>query len=218
MNKYIIVFIFILVAGMGWWSWNSNTPQSALQASAPASRPTPIPTAPLQAPQVAPVRVLTQAPTPTQNLDLSNDPRAEKFVRENARQLWQVDPDSLQFEKRDNGERVKLTYAQKFNGVAIFGARLSLFVDGDRLNRVQNTLSQAAEVEGDFALSGAQAEQQLKQQNWQVQGLAEPLFYPTMQKLRPAYRVYATRDGEAQDVIVDAADGRVIRTIPRQHY
>ncbi len=220
MNKNYLILILALIIGVGLWSWkNKSADQPVMQtAVTPQEPPVAAPTAKVVEPKKEANRAITQSSDAPDTLDLSQDPQAEKFVRDNALRLWQVDPNSLQFEKKDTGERVKVTYIQRFNGVPIFGARLSLFVEGDRLSRIQNALSQSSVIEGDFTLSGSQAERQLKDQNWQVQGLAEPLFYPLMQKLRPAYRVYATREGEAKDVIVDAADGRIIRTIPRTHY
>ena len=221
MNKKIAVLILVLIVGIGYWVWKNNSadPIVAQDSAAPTAQAPVVSAVKVEEPKKDAVRAMAQAtPAAPDVLDLSKDPKAEKFVQDNALRLWQVDPSSLHFERQDAGERVKVTYSQRIKGVPIFGARLSLFVEGDRLSLIQNALLQSSEIDGEFTLSGSQAEKQLKELNWQVQGLAEPLFFPVMQKLRPAYRVYASREGEAKDVIVDASNGRIIRTIPRQHY
>lgn len=215
-NKYLIIIILAVLIGVGFWSWSNKRSVEPL-AQEPVAQQT-APSVPTAVADKKPDTGRAVSQTPPASLDLVQDPNAEKFVRENALNLWQVDPANLQFEKKDNGERAKIVYLQKLNGVPIFGARVSMFIEANRLSRVQNTLSMSSAVEGDFTLTGAQAEKQLKEKNWQVEGVAEPLFYPTLQKLRPVYRVYATREGEAKDVIVDATDGRIIRTISRTHY
>lgn len=219
MNKYVFIGIVAFALVAGFWSWRERqaerklTPQQMAQSAPPAILSYPV----SQPKREAAGAVISPAAMP-KNLDLLSDPQAEKFVRENAQTLWQVDAKSLVFEKRDNGERVKVTYTQTFNGLPIFGARLSLFVEGERLSRVQNELNTSKQVNGEFALSAQQAEEQLTKQQWQVEAAAEPMLYPVMQALRPAYRIYTTREGKAQDVIIDAVDGRTIRTVPRTHY
>lgn len=218
MNKFFLIFALAVIAVAGFWFWSKPAPVSETtgaipQVPAAASAPKDAKTPNRQA--AGTVIPPSQA---SKVLDLSDDPHGEKFVQENARILWQVDPDSLTFEKKVNGERVKLSYIQKFNGLPIFGARVSLFVEGRQVSLVQNSLNSFSQIDGDFALSAAQAEDRLKQQKWTVEASAEPLFFPYMRRLRPAYRIMATRGEKSSDVIVDAVDGRIIRQIPRTHY
>lgn len=219
MNKYIAIGIVTFALVAGFWSWRERQAERKLtQQQMAQSAPPAILSYPVSQPKREAAGALIPPAAVPKNLDLQSDPQAEKFVRENAQTLWQVDEKALVFEKRDNGERIKVTYTQTFNGLPIFGARLSLFVEGDRLSRVQNELNTSKQVNGEFALSAQQAEEHLVKQQWQVEAAAEPMLYPVMQTLRPAYRIYATREGKAQDVIIDAVDGRTIRTVPRTHY
>jgi len=218
-NNYYLFFVAIVFVAFGLWTWNFlQSPSEPKEESKPASSP--VPNAP-QAPGKFPDRKAAGAMAPTQaakSLDLNQDPQGENFVRENAKNLWQIDPTTLVFERKDNGERVKLTYMQKFNGLPIFGARISLIIEGDRLSSIQNDLSMSQQVDGEFNLSAAQVENQFRDQGMKVETAAEPIFYPVMQSLRPAYRVSVTQGGKSDDIFVDAVSGRVIKKISRTHY
>lgn len=219
-NNYYLFFVAAVFVAFGLWTWNSLKSASELKEDSSKPASSPAPNAP-QAPGTMPNRKAAGALVPVQatnTLDLNKDPQGANFVRENAKNLWQIDPDSLAFERKENGERVKLTYIQKFNGLPIFGARISLIIEGDRLSRVQNDLSSSTQVDGEFHLSADQVENQFRDQGMKIETTAEPMFYPVMQSLRPAYRVSVSQGGKSDDIFVDAVSGRVIKKISRTHY
>lgn len=220
-KNYYLIFVIVVFVMFSVWTWKTlktATKPADESPSSPASTPAPVaPKAPGKMPErrAAGSLASTQA---SKILDLNQDPQGENFVREHAQSLWQVEPESLVFERKDNGERVKLTYIQKFNGLSIFGARISLIIDGDRLTRTLNDLSNLKQIDGEFNLSAEQVESKFRDQGMKVETRAEPIFFPVMQNLRPAYRVSVTQGGKSDDILVDAVSGRIIKKIPRTHY
>jgi hypothetical protein len=65
----------------------------------------------------------------------------DDFVRAYSQGLFGVDPARVRFNREEVTDRTRLVYDQVVDGIAVYGASLTLFIENGSLTRVQNDLA-----------------------------------------------------------------------------